>query len=136
MIPTIINKIQESSIVRHLTSFTGSVFLLHFPYRIIVYLGCWKYFIPPTMYVCVCVCVCVHTKSLSCIQLFVTPWTTAYQAPVSPEFSSSRGSSWPMIEPMSLASLALQADSLPLNHQGSPIILLCNKNMNISFKNF
>ena len=31
----------------------------------------------------VCVCLCV----LSCLQLFVTPWTVAYQAPLSMEFS-------------------------------------------------
>ena len=31
-----------------------------------------------------CVCVCV---SLSCVRLFVTPWTTAHQAPLSVEFS-------------------------------------------------
>ena len=30
------------------------------------------------VYVCVCVCVCVHT--LSCTQLFVTPWAVAHQA--------------------------------------------------------
>ena len=32
---------------------------------------------------CVCVCVCM----LSCVQLFVTPWTVAHQAPLSMEFS-------------------------------------------------
>ena len=32
---------------------------------------------------CVCVCVCVCAQSLSCIQLFVTPWTVAHQAPLS-----------------------------------------------------
>ena len=34
--------------------------------------------------VCVCVCVC---KLLSHVQLFVTPWIVAYQAPLSLEFS-------------------------------------------------
>ena len=34
---------------------------------------------------CVCVCVCVCT--VSCVQLFVTPWTVACQAPQSIEFS-------------------------------------------------
>ena len=29
----------------------------------------------------------VKVKSLSCVQLFVTPWTVAYQAPQSVEFS-------------------------------------------------
>ena len=27
------------------------------------------------------------TQSLSCVQLFVTPWTVAHQAPLSMEFS-------------------------------------------------
>ena len=35
---------------------------------------------------CVCVCVCVW-KSLSCVWLFATPWTVAWQAPLSMEFS-------------------------------------------------
>ena len=34
---------------------------------------------------CVCVCVCV--QSLSCVWLFVTPWTVAHQAPLSIELS-------------------------------------------------
>ena len=29
----------------------------------------------------------VKVKSLSCVQLFVTPWTVAHQAPLSMEFS-------------------------------------------------
>ena len=32
---------------------------------------------------CVCVCVCV----LSCVQLCVTPWTVAHQAPLFMEFA-------------------------------------------------
>ena len=38
---------------------------------------------------CVCVCVCVHARaqSLSCAQLFATPWTVAHQAPLSMGFS-------------------------------------------------
>ena len=34
--------------------------------------------------VCVCVCVC---ELLSCVRLFVTPWTVALQAPLSMESS-------------------------------------------------
>ena len=34
-----------------------------------------------------CVCVCVCTQSLSCIRLFVIPWTVARQAPLSMRFS-------------------------------------------------
>ena len=62
-----------------------------------------------------CVCVCVHTQMLSHAQLFETPWTVAYQAPLSREFS--RQEYWsrlpfptpgdlpdPGIEPKSLAS--------------------------------
>ena len=71
-------------------------------------------------------CVCV----LSRVQLFVTPWTVAHQAPLSMGFS--RQEYWsglpfpspddlpdPGIEPM---SLAWQADSLPLSRLGSPKI--------------
>ena len=67
-------------------------------------------------------------KSLSHGQLFATPWTVAYQALLSMGFS--RQGYWsglpfpspedlpdPGIEPWSLAS---QADSLPLELQGSP----------------
>ena len=67
-------------------------------------------------------------KSLSRIQLFVTPWTVAYQAPLFMGFS--RQEYWsgllfpspgdlpnPGIE---LRSPAWQADSLPLRHLGSP----------------
>src|SRR5574340_513396 len=65
-------------------------------------------------------------KSLSCVRLFVTPWTVAYQAPPSLEFS--RQEYWsglpfpspedlpdPGIEPR---SPALQADSLLTELQG------------------
>ena len=73
--------------------------------------------------------VCV-LNPFSCVQLFATPWTVACQAPVPGTLQartlewvampSSRGSSDPEIEPVSPASPALQADSLPLSHQGSP----------------
>ena len=62
-----------------------------------------------------------EVKSLSPVQLFVTPWTVVYQAPLSMRFS--RQEYWsglpfsspedvpePQIEP---GSPALQADSLP-----------------------
>ena len=62
-----------------------------------------------------CVCVCERTHSLSCVQLFVTPWTVARQAPLSMEFS--RQEYWsglpfptpgdlpdPVVEPASLMS--------------------------------
>ena len=66
-------------------------------------------------------------KSLSHVRLFVVPWTVAYQAPLSMGFS--RREYWsglpfpspgdlpdPGIEPR---SPVLQADALPLSHQGS-----------------
>ena len=71
----------------------------------------------------------MHAQSLSRVQCFVTPQTVARQAPLSMEFS--RQGCWsgllfpspedlpdPEIEPR---SPALQADSLPGSHQGSPI---------------
>ena len=72
-------------------------------------------------------------KLLSHVWLFATPWTVDYQASLSMGFS--RQEYWsrlpfpspgdlpnPGIEPR---SLALQADALPLSHQGSPIIDIC-----------
>ena len=73
----------------------------------------------------------MRTKSLQYVQLFVTLRTVALQAPLSMGFS--RQEYWsgfpcpppgdlpnPGIEPVSPAAPALQADSLPLRHQGSP----------------
>ena len=73
----------------------------------------------------------VAAKSLTCVQLFVTPWTVAYQAP--PSMGFSREEYWsgfpfpspgdlpnPGIEPR---SPALQADALLSEPQGSPIYL-------------
>ena len=77
------------------------------------------------MYLCACVCVC------SVVSDSVALWTVAHQAPLSVEFS--RQEYWsqlpfppprdlpnPGIKTMSLEAHALQADSLPLSHQGSP----------------
>ena len=74
-------------------------------------------------------CVLSH---FSCVQLFVTPWAVALQALLSMGFS--RQDYWsglpcrppwdlpnPRVKPASPATLALQADSLPLNHGGSSI---------------
>ena len=60
-------------------------------------------------------------QSLSHVQLFVTPWTVAHQAPLSMEFSRQEyWSGWPVPSPGDLhnpgikhGSFALQADSLP-----------------------
>ena len=65
------------------------------------------------------------------VRLFVTPWTIADQIPLSTGFSRQEywsGLPCPppedlpnqRIEPVSPASLALQADSLLLSHQGNP----------------
>ena len=61
----------------------------------------------------------MHAQSLSCVRLFVTPWTVAHQAPLSVGFSSQEYWSGlpfpppgdlpdPWIEPM---SPVLQVDS-------------------------
>ena len=70
---------------------------------------------------------------LSRVRLFVTPWTAARQAPLSME--APRQGYWsglpfpipgdlpdPGVESMSPVSPALQVDSLPLSHLGSPIL--------------
>ena len=63
----------------------------------------------------------MKVKSLSHVQLLVTPWTAAFQAP--PPMGFSRQEYWsgvslqPGIEPR---SPALQADSLPAEPQGKP----------------
>ena len=59
----------------------------------------------------------------------VTPWTVAFQAPLSVEFPRQEYSSELQFHSpgdlpnpgIKLASPALQADSLPLSHQGSPV---------------
>ena len=69
---------------------------------------------------------------LSCVWLFVTPWTVAHQAPLSKGFPRQEyWSGLPFPSPGDLPGLGLnlcllyllhwQADSLPLSHQGSPI---------------
>ena len=103
--------------------------------------------------VCVCVCVCVRArvcasfkmwsvelgelnqyggsevKSLSCVRLFATPWTIAYQAPPSMgffrqeywsglPFSSPEDLPNPGIEP---GSPTLQADTLTSEPPGKPV---------------
>ena len=59
--------------------------------------------------------------SLSCVRLFVTPWTVAPKAPLSLKFSKQENwSGWPFPSPgdipdprIEAGSPALQADSLP-----------------------
>ena len=70
----------------------------------------------------------------SCVQLFVTLWTVARQAPLSMEFS--RQEYWsglpcpppedlpdPGIKPTSLAAPTLLMDPLPLSHRGRPEVV-------------
>ena len=86
---------------------------------------------------------CTHAcnwSRFSHVQLFVTPWTVACQAPLPMEFS--RQEYWsglpflspgdlpdPAIEPTSPLAPALQADSLPLSHWGSPSHHLTNDHL-------
>ena len=81
-----------------------------------------------------CLCVCVRRCS---VVSFATPWTAARQAPVSMGFSRQEYLSGlpfstpgdipdPGIQLASPASPALQADSLPLSHLGSPHCCLVN----------
>ena len=68
-------------------------------------------------------------KLLSHVQLFATPWTVAYQAPLSKEFSRQEyWSRLPFSSPLDLpnpgiepGSPALQADALPSEPPGKPV---------------
>ena len=78
-----------------------------------------------------CVWACVHAQSLSHVQLFVTLWTVACQAPLSMEFLRREywsGLSYPppgglpnlpRVEPISPAS-PMQVDCLPACHLETP----------------
>ena len=86
------------------------------------------------VFICFCPCVCVPSCS---VVSFATPRTAACQAPVSMGFSRQEYLSGlpfstpgdipdPGIQLESPASPALQADSLPLSHLGSPHFCLVN----------
>ena len=70
----------------------------------------------------------MKVKSLSCVQLFVTPWTVAHQAPQSMEFSRQEyWSGLPFPSPGNLpnpgieaGSPTLQADALQSEPPGKP----------------
>ena len=73
---------------------------------------------------------CNSVQSLTCVQLFVTPWTVSHQAPFSMEFSKQEYWSWFQflfqgifptqgLNPC-LLHLCEQVDSLPLYHLGIP----------------
>ena len=64
-------------------------------------------------------------QSLSHVQLFVSPWTVACQAPWGLLGKNTGVSCHFLLQGIFLdLSSALAADSLPLNHQGSPVLLL------------
>ena len=73
---------------------------------------------------------CVHAQLLSCISLFVTPWTVTYKISLSMGFPSQEyWSVLPFSPPgdlpgpgIELASPAWQEDSLPLSYLESPFI--------------
>ena len=70
----------------------------------------------------------VRAQQRSRVRVFMTPWTAARQAPLSVGFPRQEhwsGLTFP--SPLDLPDLgnklvspALQVDSLPVNHQGSP----------------
>ena len=78
----------------------------------------------------VLVFVCVHMLSLSCVQLFAAAWTVAHQVLLPMEFFKQEywcGVCYHFllqgffpIQGLNLRLLHWQADSLPLNHLGSP----------------
>ena len=70
----------------------------------------------------------VNVKLLSCVRLFATPWTVAYQGPLSMGFPRQEYcSGWPFPFPRDLPnpgieprSPALRADALPSEPPGKP----------------
>ena len=76
-----------------------------------------------------CGCMCVHACTLSLIQLFVTPWMGAHQAPLSMEFSRQEyWSGVPCPPPGDLPDPGMDQTGVSciggrrfkLSHQGSP----------------
>ena len=59
----------------------------------------------------------MHKGKLSCVQLFVTPWSVAHQAPLSMGFSQQEyWSGLSLLQVIKPMSTALQADFLLLSH--------------------
>ena len=84
----------------------------------------------------------VYVQPLCCVQLCATPWTVACQASLSMGLSRKDWSELPCPPPGHLPnpgieprSPALQADSLPLSHMGSPSLpqILPNESSLTSF---
>ena len=90
--------------------------------------GGWQMSINISVHACV-------LSSFSHVQLFATLWTVACQAPLSVGFSRQEYRSGLHCSPPNSgikptpASTALQVDSLPLGHRGSPNISINNPNM-------
>ena len=91
----------------------------------------WTYLAPWRLALALGLCLLLLCCAQSCLTLD-TPWAVACQAPLSMGFSRQEYSSGlpfpppgdlrdPGIKPMPPASPALQAYSLPQNHQGSPL---------------
>ena len=92
---------------------------------------------PVSQCVRVCVCVCFVTLVSDS---FAIPWTVTLQVPLSMRFPRQEywsGLPFPslqdLLNPGKNVSPALQADSLPLSHQGSPCILIFHVKSNTSF---
>ena len=81
-------------------------------------------------------------QSFSCVWFFVTPWTVTFQAPLSMEFS--RQEYWSGLPPPSLGNFpnpgieprspALQADYLPSEPPGKPVMWILVWNYNFIVK--
>ena len=75
------------NILLFLAPINSVIFLLH---HLIIYWECPIYYARYKKYVCVCVYMCV----LSCVQLFLIPWTLAWQAPLSMGILQARILEW------------------------------------------
>ena len=91
----------------------------------------YTHFISSLPHTCIETCefTCAVLSLLSCVRLFMTPWTVACQAPLSMRILQTRILEWvampfsressnPGFEPR---SLSLQADSLPSEPPGKPM---------------
>ena len=88
--------------------------MLLFFYLITVYLFFMRVDAVFRVYVCVCVCmcVCVHPQSLSHVQLFLTSWTVACQAPLTMGFPRQKYcSGLPFSPPRDLPNLGIEPAS-------------------------
>ena len=82
----------------------------------------WGTKIPQATHVCVCVCVRVCVLShFSCVRLFVTQWTLAWQAPLSMGFSRQEywsGLLFPSHKPHRMAKKKKKKNKLDPGQQG------------------